>query len=490
MKSLSTLIPPSELLAAKADVGQSIAGVTDSSRDASSGQLFFAVRGARSDGHGYVAQALAQGAAAVVVEDRDCFEAHPRAILVGSTRLALSRAASRWEDEPTRSFRLVGITGTNGKTTSTFLLKHIWSALGLTSGIVGTVEYDIAGERERSTLTTPGPLGLQKLFSRMRTAKVSHAAMEVSSIALDQARVGGSAFEVALFTNLTLDHLDYHLDFESYFAAKRKLFHDYPLRRAVVNIDDPWGRKLFEGLEPEKRISFSLENRSADFYASELSFAKAGSSARIETPSGEVSLVTPLIGKHNLYNCLGALAVEGALGHDLARAGAALANALGAPGRLERVMTGSNYPHVFVDYAHTDDALRNVLTALTALKRQGPGKVITVFGCGGDRDRSKRPKMGEIASSLSDITIATSDNPRTESPDRIIDEIENGIDRTRTTYHRAVDRRAAIHEALRLAQPDDIVLVAGKGHETYQIIGREEFPFDDREVIRDYYRSL
>lgn len=490
MKSIEQLVPSSELQQTKVAVGTSLTAITDNSEKVTPGAVFFAVRGTRSDGHRFIPQALARGASAIVVEEASEFPLHPHTILVSSSRLALARAACRWYDEPTQRLHLVGVTGTNGKTTTTYLLKSLWSGLAITSGIIGTVEYQIGTKREPSRLTTPDALGLQSLFSQMVSAGVTHAAMEVSSIALDQFRVGGSQFEVALFTNLTQDHLDYHADFESYYQAKRRLFLDYPLRVGAVNLDDPWGRRLYQELPSGKRLGFSLSQQNSDFSVQDPVFSKAGTKAIVQTPAGIVPLFSPLIGKHNLYNTLGALTVAYALGQDLRVAAQALESAPGAPGRLERVMIGTQYPNIFVDYAHTEDALLNVLRALSELKGQQAGRIFTVFGCGGDRDRSKRSHMAEVASSWSDVTIATSDNPRTEDPDRIVDDVEQGIRRDKTRYHRETNRREAIYWALAQAGPEDIVLVAGKGHETYQIIGHEQFPFDDREVIRDYYRGL
>ncbi len=487
--TLRDLFLPEEILASKVTGDPEVAGLTQNSSAVLPGSVFFAVRGHRADGHAFAESALAKGAAVVVVEREDVHQAHPRTLLVKSTRRQVGLSAARWFGRPTEKLKLVGITGTNGKTTTSYLLRELWDRAGIVSGMLGTVEYLVGNEVIPSNLTTPDALSLQELFHRMGTAKVTHAAMEVSSIALDQARTAGCAFDTAVFTNLTQDHLDYHHTMEAYYLAKLRLFNEAPLKTAVINEDDPWGARLLKETTAPHRFGFSLLDPKASFYVHSIRFEKAGTRARLRTPVGELDLSLALIGRHNLYNVTGTLAAAHALGMDLKVSAAALATAHGAPGRLERVMHGESYPHIFVDYAHTDDALRNLLSAVRDLRGTGPGRIVTVFGCGGDRDRTKRPKMAEAASTLSDVTIATSDNPRTEDPEKIVDDVEVGIERSQTEYHRVVNRREAIHMALKLATPEDIVVIAGKGHETYQIVGTEKFPFDDREVVREYYRS-
>jgi UDP-N-acetylmuramoyl-L-alanyl-D-glutamate--2,6-diaminopimelate ligase len=486
--TLSELLTADEILSSKVTGDPEVAGVTQSSAAVLPGSVFFAVAGHRADGHKFAEGALAKGAAAVVVEREEVHQALDRSILVPSTRRQLGLTAARWYGRPTEKFRLVGITGTNGKTTTAYLLRELWEKSGLVSGMIGTVQYLVGNEALSSDLTTPDALALQQLFHRMAGADVTHAAMEVSSIALDQSRTEGCAFDTAVFTNLTQDHLDYHHSMEEYYQAKLRLFREYPLQTAVINQDDPYGARLMTETTAPRKLGFSLSRADAAFYLHSERFHKSGTKARLHTPEGELDLEIGLIGRHNLYNVAGALAAAHALGMDLPAAAALMRTARGAPGRLERVMDGENYPHIFVDYAHTDDALRNLLSAVRDLRGKEPGRIITVFGCGGDRDRTKRPKMGNAASTLSDVTIATSDNPRTEDPDKIVDDIEAGIVRGKTEYHRVVNRREAIRFALSLAVPEDIVVIAGKGHETYQIVGAEKFPFDDREVVREYYR--
>ena len=466
-----------------------ISGITSNSDQVKPGNLYFAIPGTKHDGHDFITQAVKNGASAVVGQyPAPAGRLSVPYIKVASSRKTLAEAAAIWFGDPTAKMNLVGITGTNGKTTTTYLLRQLWQHLKIPSGLIGTIEYWIGKRREKSSLTTPDAMTLQRLFSEMVAENIRYAAMEVSSIALDQYRAHGTRFKVGVFTNLTQDHLDYHRDMESYFQSKVRLFTDFGLETAVINIDDPYGVKLVEMGLKVKCLTFSLKDPKADFSAEDIRMEKGGTLAKIKTPAGKKIFHTPLIGKHNLANCFTALATAHALGQSIDDAIEGLGKAAGAPGRLERVKVPPRGPHVFVDYAHTPDALSNVIGALNALRQNQPGRLITVFGCGGDRDRSKRPLMAGIASRGSDLTIATSDNPRTESPETILDDVEVGIAKSSTEYYRETNRRSAIHMALKLSKPDDIVLVAGKGHETYQIVGKEELPFDDREVVHEYYK--
>jgi UDP-N-acetylmuramoyl-L-alanyl-D-glutamate--2,6-diaminopimelate ligase len=486
VKRISDLLFPRDLLDSKINPDLVVQDLAESASEVVPGAVFFAVRGTRVDGHQFISEVLARRPSAIVVDRPEAFANHPSTILVKSSREALAWASSRWFEDPTAKLALVGITGTNGKTTTTYLLKQVWDQLGIRSGVVGTVETMIGEKAEPATHTTPGPRTLQAVFRRMVEAGVTHAALEVTSIALDQNRVTGCEFDVGLFTNLTHDHLDYHGDFESYYRAKLRFFTEFSLQTGIFNIDDPWGRRFLQETSTQEKLTFSVDDPSAVFYARDIHYSKDGTRAVLETPWGAVPLETPLIGRHNLANCLGVVACAHAIGLNLPKVAEALARATGAPGRLERV-TAPGRPRVFVDYAHSPDALSNVLTSLRELPREGRGRIITVFGCGGDRDRTKRPEMAQIVSKRSEVTVATSDNPRTEDPEVILDEMEPGIDHETTDYHREVDRRAAIYLALRLAGPEDIVLVAGKGHETYQTIGVTQFPFDDRQVVREFF---
>lgn len=488
MKTLKELIYSSEILDSQVDLNFKVSEIVQDSRLAVKSSLFIAVKGTLSDGHQFVKEVLNKGAIAVVENDYPSDRAD-LIIKVASTRNLAGKIASRFFNKPTKHFSLVGITGTNGKTTTAFLLDQIWMQMGLVTGLIGTVQNKIGNEIIPSDLTTPGPIELQGLFHRMEQKKIQACVMEVSSIALDQARTEGSFFEVGVFTNFTQDHLDYHQTMEQYFNAKLKLFRNYNLPCIVVNIDDSQGVEVLACSKKSQQITFSLHNQRASFYIRDASFKKTGTTANIQTPDGVMGLTTPLIGAHNLMNILTALGVIKALNQDVALAIKLLEQASGAPGRLERAIVGDSYPNIFVDYAHSDDALENVLKTLAHLGSDSPGKIITVLGCGGDRDKTKRPKMAKVASTYSDITIATSDNPRTEDPEVILNDLEHGIDQKKTSYHREVNRRKAIYLALSLAKPEDLVLIAGKGHENYQIIGTEKQPFDDKQVVKDYYRS-
>jgi UDP-N-acetylmuramoyl-L-alanyl-D-glutamate--2,6-diaminopimelate ligase len=352
--------------------------------------------------------------------------------------------------------------------------------------MIGTVETCIGEECAPSQLTTPGPLELQKTFHQMVEKKLDRAVMEVSSIALDQKRTAGTRFQAAIFTNFSQDHLDYHKSIENYFQSKLKLFTDYGLPLAVVNLDDEWSKRILIEGKAKRFLTYSLKDPSSDFFAGRVSRSLKGISTEIKTPVGSFPFSTQMFGEYNLYNLLAVLSVFYGLEGKCESALAILEKAVAAPGRMERVMEGDLYPNIFVDYAHSEDALRNVLESLKLFKSKH-GKLITVFGCGGDRDKSKRPRMGKVVSQLSDLIVLTSDNPRTENPEHILDEIQTGINGEVQIYRETL-RKSAIEWALSQATPNDIVLIAGKGHETYQVIGSEQFPFDDRQVVRDYYK--
>lgn len=443
--------------------------------------LFFAIRGSRHDGHDDVSAALERGAFVVVERG----EGGPKTLVVSNSRRAWGEALSYWHDVPSKDLKLVGITGTNGKTTCTYLLEQAWRSLGKSTGLVGTVEYRVGAESFPAPLTTPDAETLQALFARMREAGVERAAMEVSSIALDQRRAAGSVFRTGIFTNFTPDHLDYHGTMDTYFEAKRLFFTELQPEIAILNHDDARVIGLRADIS-SKCFSFSTKNPSADFSALETQFSASGTAAEIQTPEGAIQLISPLLGEHNLSNSLAVLAALFADGVPPKQAAVALGAAAGAPGRMERVAGGEGRAHAFVDYAHTEDALVNVLKCLNTVREGTRARILTVFGCGGDRDRLKRPKMALAACQYSDCVVATSDNPRTEDPDAILDEVVLGIP-AGFSYHREPDRKKAIHWALSQARAGDLVLVAGKGHENYQILGHTKVPFDDRIVIREYY---
>jgi UDP-N-acetylmuramoyl-L-alanyl-D-glutamate--2,6-diaminopimelate ligase len=449
------------------------------------GAVFAALPGSRTDGVKFVSDAVARGAV-LVLSERAVEAAVPVAV-VPDLRARLPRLAATFYAEPSRRMQVVGITGTNGKTTTTFMVEEMLRHAGRKTGLIGTIAYRYGDVTTPAPNTTPDPVSLQRLLAAMHTAGTQSVAMEVSSHGLHERRVDGTEFDVAVFTNLTRDHLDYHADMESYFAAKRRLFSEVlpaasKAVRAVINVDDPYGARLAaETVAPV----WTVGTTKADFQIGDVTYSPAGFSASVATPFGTRNLACKLPGKHNVYNAVEALAAVLALGVEPAAAVDALARVAGVPGRLEYITDGS--VHVYVDYAHTDDALANVLAALRPL---AGGRIVTVFGCGGDRDRGKRPAMGRVAAQGSDVAVVTSDNPRTEDPKQILADIEPGVSAHMQPYdgvrgcHVEIDRRAAIQWAIAEARPGDIVLVAGKGHEDYQILGTEKFPFSDREEVR------
>jgi UDP-N-acetylmuramoyl-L-alanyl-D-glutamate--2,6-diaminopimelate ligase len=472
-----------------------ITGLTDDSRRVSPGGLFVAVKGVQSDGHRFLAQAVAAGAGAIVVETgrvsgEMLASIGVPVIQVGDSHRALGFLASRFHGDPSRRLMMIGVTGTNGKTTTTYLCKAILEAAGVRAGLIGTVAYLFGEERVAATHTTPGPLELQGLLRRMVDAGMQAVVMEVSSHALALDRTAGCQFGTAVFTNLTQDHLDFHADMEDYFLAKLRLFTALDSEaRAVVNGDDPYGARVVEATRA-KVWTYAIDHP-ADLRAEDVQVSLSGVRFTARTPAGSVALRSPLVGRHNVHNILAAVGVGLALGVPLEASVSGVAALKTVPGRFEQVVAGQPFT-VVVDYAHTEDALYRLLTTAQTVRS---GRIITVFGCGGDRDRSKRPKMGRVAARYSDVVVVTSDNPRTEDPDAIIREILPGVEAgLRETGHGRylvhADRRAAIAEAVRLARPGDLVLIAGKGHEDYQIIGREKHPFDDRVVAREAIEAL
>jgi UDP-N-acetylmuramoyl-L-alanyl-D-glutamate--2,6-diaminopimelate ligase len=471
------------------DRAAEISGLAYDSRRVQPGDLFFCVRGERSDGHEFADQALARGAAALVVERP--VELPATQVKVADARAAMPPIANVFWGDPTATLRVAGVTGTNGKTTTAFLIRHVLEAQGTQTGLLGTVKQVVGGVEEEVERTTPEAIDLQATFRRMIDAGDRACAMEVSSHALALGRTAGVRFAVAVFTNLTQDHLDFHRDMEEYFAAKRALFLSGP-GAAVVNVDDPYGARLAAQLRERsatRLVSFSPSGSDqADIRALDAAFDSSGSRFRCLGPGWEVAVRTPLPGHFNVENSLAALAACEALGVPIEPAAAALTSAGRVPGRFEPVEEGQPFS-VLVDYAHTPDSLENVLSAARKLTS---GRLIAVFGCGGDRDRRKRPLMGEIASRLSDACVVTSDNPRSEEPKAIIDEIVAGIhSRPNGTVQVEPDRRSAIAAALAEATPGDTVVIAGKGHEQGQeLAGGRKIPFDDRQVAREELRRL
>jgi UDP-N-acetylmuramoyl-L-alanyl-D-glutamate--2,6-diaminopimelate ligase len=472
------------------EVDPEVVRVTGDSREVVPGAAFFALPGAKLDGHAFAAEAARRGAVAVVAE-RAVACAPARLLLVPSTRRAMALAAGNLHGRPGDALLLCGVTGTNGKTTVTYLVEACCAAAGMPAGVLGTVSHRWPGGSREATHTTPESTEIQATLATARDAGARAAILEVSSHALAQDRVAGLRFRAAGFTNLTRDHLDYHGDMEAYFAAKRRLFVEHLAEGgvAVVNARDPAGARLADQLGPGRTV-WRYGTRAEDALRAEgVRLGLDGIRATFRTPAGAVVVASPLVGAHNLENLLCAAGLALALGLPPDAVARGLSGSPGAPGRLERV--SGRGVEAFVDYAHTDDALARALEALRAL---GPGRLLCVFGCGGDRDRGKRPLMGKAAAGA-DLVVVTSDNPRTEDPARIIEEILPGLaglPRIDEAAARAgarghlvePDRRAAIRLAIALARPGDAVLVAGKGHEDYQIVGTEKRPFSDRVEAR------
>jgi UDP-N-acetylmuramoyl-L-alanyl-D-glutamate--2,6-diaminopimelate ligase len=445
------------------------------------GTLFFCVPGFTRDGHDFAPDAVARGAAALVVQ-RPLGLGVPE-VLVDDVRAAMARAAARLHGDPTAALDVVGITGTSGKTTTTHLVRRLLEAAGRPCGLLGGVTAVIGGEERPAMLTTPEAIDLQATFGEMLDAGDRACAMEVSSHALELRRVDGVHFAVAAFTNLSQDHLDFHPGMEAYFAAKRRLFEEFDVGRAIVVVDDDWGRRLAGALPGAATVSIE---RPADWRALDLQVQLSGSAFTVRSPAGEAAVELPLRGRFNIANALVAMAAGDALGLDLAQMAAALRDVDPVPGRVQAVDEGQGFA-VLVDYSHKPGALEQVLQAAREL---AGGSVLVVFGAGGDRDRAKRPLMGEIAARLADHVVVTSDNPRSERPEAIIDEILAGVPEQAFHVEHDVDRRAAIVRAVELAQPGDVLVIAGKGHEQGQEFagGRKE-PFDDVEVAREALRA-
>ena len=471
-----------------------VTGIATDSRAVRPGEAFFALPGLRTDGRRHVAEAVARGARAIVAEGEVAAKGSVPVVSVTGVRRVLARAAARLAGEPSAGLTLVGVTGTNGKTSTTFILEAIWLAAGLRAGVIGTVGYRFGGLDRPAPLTTPEAPVLQGLLAEMRRAGTTHVAMEVSSHALAQERVVGCRFDAAVFTNLTRDHLDFHGDVERYYRAKAGLFLEHlaaggkPDPVAVVNVDDPAGARLAD--EVRTRCLRVGRTEHADVRSFEIETTLAGTRGVLSLGGRRLPFRTRLVGAPQVENILGAAAAAWALGVPSEAIAAGLAAVAPPPGRLER-FDGPGFT-VMVDYAHTPDALARVLAVLRPLTR---GRLVVVFGCGGDRDPGKRPMMGEAAARLSDVVVLTSDNPRTEDPLRILEAIEAGIRRAGMPtlgrpaasgrgYLVEPDRRAAIALATGLARSGDLVLVAGKGHEDYQIVGHEKRHLDDREEVR------
>ncbi|MDE1177700.1 MAG: UDP-N-acetylmuramoyl-L-alanyl-D-glutamate--2,6-diaminopimelate ligase [Edaphobacter sp.] len=474
-----------------------IAGVQYDSRRIQPGDLFVAMRGGSADGNRYIDAVIAAGAAGVLTDSREVFDRLHRELpefavaLVEHGRRALAESSAALFGEPQRQLAMSGVTGTNGKTTTAFLLEAMLRSIGRRCVLIGTIETHIAGEVRESPHTTPESRDILDLFVDGVKAGATEAVMEMSSHALDQERVWGLPVDVAIFTNLTQDHLDYHQTMERYFTAKARLFEGVgtpPPRVSVINIDDPYGKRLVSATHSSQVIRYGL-SAAADFCAEDVKMRAGETRFRMTTPAGVVEIRSPLTGSVNVYNLLAASAAAWARGLTLDQIVAAAGAGAQVPGRFEVVPTTTGIT-VVVDYAHTDDALRNLITLARDLEKDSGGRVITLFGCGGDRDRTKRPRMGRAAGEGSDLVVLTSDNPRSEEPAAIIAEALAGVQETETACIVEEDRAKAIKVAIQAARPGDIVLIAGKGHEKVQILKTGAVPFDDVAVASQVLKEM
>ena len=471
-------LPPSDRGA-----DREVQGLAYDSRQVHKGDLFVALRGLKATGADFAQDAIGRGAVAVVSDSPATETPAVPWVVVEDARHAMAVLADEFYEHPSESMTVVGITGTNGKTTTAYLLQSIFEAAGMKSGLLGTVAYRVGDEEISSARTTPESPDVQRMFRLMVDRGCRACAMEVSSHSLALKRVDETKFAAGVFTNLTRDHLDYHKDMESYFASKRRLFELLPPGApGVVNLDDPRGDAMAKAVSHP--VTYAIK-KPADVTPGPLSLTWEGLEFEIRTARGSVHVRSSLIGRPNVSNILAAVSTAIAIDLGIEAIERGLAKLEGVPGRFQVVSDRRDDIVVVVDYAHTDDALRNLLETARPLATR---RLMTVFGCGGDRDRTKRPLMGAVAARLSDVVIVTSDNPRTEDPARIIDEVKRGVpnaDRDRGTFFTIVDRTEAIDRAIKMAQPGDLVLLAGKGHEKTQVIGTLERPFDEVEIARE-----
>jgi len=491
---LAELLADVETLSVTGQTDIDVQAVAYDSRKVTPGAIFFALRGENLNGLDYVPDAVQRGAIAVVSEAERPLSVGLGTAWVtlapGSERRGLARAAANFYGHPADALKIIGVTGTNGKTTTTFLVDSILREAGFTDGLIGTTGYRTPAGEQPALNTTPESLDLQRMFAEIRDAGGTHAVLEASSHALAMERLTGCHFAVAIFTNLTRDHLDYHKTFEDYFAAKRRLFEGTGAGApdaAVINTDDPYGTRL-KGLA-KQTLTYGLKN-GADLTAKKFDLHGRGLEFTAQTPAGPIEVRSALVGKINAYNILAAIGAGLALGISTRKIEEGIARLELVPGRFQRVDEGQPFL-VIVDYAHTDDALRNLITTAREIRDAAgaQGRIITVFGAGGERDRTKRPLMGEAAGSLSDLVVLTSDNPRGEDPLRIINDVVVGLQKANANYRIEPDREKALGIALDDAREGDIVLLAGKGHETYQVLRDGAVAFDDREVARGILRE-
>jgi len=463
-----------------------VAGLCEDSRLVKRGDVFFALDGSKVDGTAFAAKAASGGAVAVVAQDTPLPDLKVPQVVVADARKALASAAHAFFKNPSKDLTVVGVTGTKGKTTTSFLIRSVLSAAGIPCGLIGTVSYETGKRSVPAPNTTPSSLTVEKLLSEMRANRLKAVSMEVSSHALELERVANVEFDAAVFTNLSREHLDFHHTFQKYYSAKRRLFFEFPsVKVRVVNADDAWGRKLLKELG-SKGLGFGIHTRCA-FRAEKVLIEPHRVCFKVQGHPFEA----PLSGRFNVYNALAAISVLRGLGISWGVLRSALRVAPPPPGRFERVEAGQPFT-VLVDYAHSPAALREALREARHLAGR-KGRVLSLFGCGGDRDRTKRPVMGHLSATLADLTYVTSDNPRSENPIAILKEVLSGVPKSKDVkgpIHAEVDRGIAIRKVLRAAEPGDVVLIAGKGHETYQIVGEKKIHFDDRETAREVLKSL
>lgn len=487
LRDLLAKIP--DLLAIESDraLNSEVTGISTNSHACKTGDIFIGMPGSRVDGGEFWKSAIDNGAIAAIVSQEAAKKYPPSTtdcILTAKDPIAVcAELSAAFYDYPAQKLNMVGITGTNGKTTTSYLIEYFLNRSQLATALFGTLFARWPGFSQTANHTTPFAAQLQGQLADAVKASSKYAVIEVSSHALAQNRVKGCSFEVAVFTNLTQDHLDFHKDMEDYFAAKAKLFSDEYLQgRAIINLDDPYGMRLIENTDLTKVWTYSVDNTDADLYTSNLTYEASGVSGTLHTPRGESKFRSPLVGQYNISNLLAAVGAVLHLNLDLKTIVESLSQFSGVPGRMERVEIDEEQDiSVIVDYAHTPDSLENLLIAAKPFISQ---QTICVFGCGGDRDRTKRPLMGQAVAKLADVVVVTSDNPRTEDPQRILDDILEGIPETVKPIVE-IDRAAAINKAIQSARSGDGVIIAGKGHEDYQILGTEKIHFDDREVARD-----
>jgi len=466
-----------------------VAGITCNSKKVLDDYIFVAIKGTHEDGHKFIEEAIEKGARAVVVvqSPQSKVSISPQKISfikVEDTRRALAKLAAQFYGNPSRKLKVVGITGTNGKTTVSYLIEALLKEVNFIPAVIGTINYHFKDKVISSKNTTPGPLEFQSMLAQMLNEGINYAITEVSSHALDQERVGEINFHSAIFTNLTQDHLDYHKTLENYFRAKSKLFKNINSNSfGIINRDDEYGGRL-QKLTKARVITYGIDNI-ADIMAKDIKFDICGTEFALLNNKKEINIRSRLIGRHNIYNILASVSWALEEGLDLLVIKSTIEKFCSIPGRLERIDFGGDFA-VFVDYAHTEDALMNVIRSLR--QAMSCGRIIVVFGCGGERDKTKRPKMGYAVSKLADYAIITSDNPRGEDPQEIINDILAGV--RKNNYCVIPDRKEAIRESLSLAKSGDIVLLAGKGHEDYQILKDKTIHFNDREIARECLKSM